>query len=265
MPHHRSNSRAVPRGIQTGYHARMATESSREVHALDEVGRVLNHDLRAPIRHVRGFTQLVLDEHGATLPPDARELLSRSHAAAERLGGMVDLLVEYIRFITRPPATRPIPLGELLLALESRAAPRVRSRGGLFRVDAPDVSLVDSDRDTLLRALDLLVEATARHGGNPPVVRVEIERGADVVHLDVVGEGPGAAAPDPRLLVDLLAPGGAAREAGASGLALAARATEAAGGTLSLLPGASPVRFRISLRAVSASDEASAPSTRPAG
>lgn len=55
------------------------------------------HDLRGPLRTIGGFAQIVLDEEGSRLREESQDLLHRVHAAAVRMGRLVDSLLSLSR------------------------------------------------------------------------------------------------------------------------------------------------------------------------
>ncbi len=57
----------------------------------------VSHDLRAPLRHIDGFSKLLLEEYNADLPEDARRHLSRIREGTRRMGMMVDDLLNLTR------------------------------------------------------------------------------------------------------------------------------------------------------------------------
>jgi PAS domain S-box-containing protein len=57
----------------------------------------VSHDLRAPLRHVEGFSKLLLDEYSAELPDEARHYLKRVREGALRMGALVDDLLNLAR------------------------------------------------------------------------------------------------------------------------------------------------------------------------
>ncbi len=57
----------------------------------------VSHDLRAPLRHVSGFSQLLVEEFGATLDPGARHYLDRIQAGTQKMGVLVDELLHLAR------------------------------------------------------------------------------------------------------------------------------------------------------------------------
>jgi light-regulated signal transduction histidine kinase (bacteriophytochrome) len=57
----------------------------------------VSHDLRSPLRHIDGFSKLLLDEYSVDLPEDARRYLSRIRDGTRRMGMMVDDLLNLTR------------------------------------------------------------------------------------------------------------------------------------------------------------------------
>ena len=55
------------------------------------------HDLRAPLRHIIGFSRILVEEHGPRLEPEARQNLDRIHEAARHMGNLVDDLLNLSR------------------------------------------------------------------------------------------------------------------------------------------------------------------------
>lgn len=57
----------------------------------------VSHDLRAPLRHISGFSKLLTEEYGSTLPPDAQHHLQRIQEGTRRMGMLVDDLLNLAR------------------------------------------------------------------------------------------------------------------------------------------------------------------------
>jgi signal transduction histidine kinase len=59
----------------------------------DELGAFaysVSHDLRAPLRSIDGFSQILLEDKGPVLGDDGRDHLERVRAAATRMGALID-------------------------------------------------------------------------------------------------------------------------------------------------------------------------------
>jgi PAS domain S-box-containing protein len=57
----------------------------------------VSHDLRAPLRHVDGFSKLLVEEHGAELSPDAREYVATIRDSVLSMGMLIDDLLNLAR------------------------------------------------------------------------------------------------------------------------------------------------------------------------
>jgi signal transduction histidine kinase len=55
----------------------------------------VSHDLRAPLRAIAGFVQILEEDYGATLDPGARRHLERVKVNAERMGRLIDDLLAF--------------------------------------------------------------------------------------------------------------------------------------------------------------------------
>jgi len=72
---------------------------------LESFSYSVSHDLRAPLRAIVGFVQILEEDHGASLDPEARRSLDRVKANATRMGKLIDDLLAFAQ-ITRVPLSR---------------------------------------------------------------------------------------------------------------------------------------------------------------
>ncbi len=57
----------------------------------------VSHDLRAPLRHINSYSSILVEEHGAALPDEARYYLERICTASNRMGKQIDDLLALTR------------------------------------------------------------------------------------------------------------------------------------------------------------------------
>jgi PAS domain S-box-containing protein len=57
----------------------------------------VSHDLRAPLRHIGGFSRILMEDFGGALPEEARTHLQRIESGVQRLGLLVDELLNLAR------------------------------------------------------------------------------------------------------------------------------------------------------------------------
>ena len=83
----------------------------------------VSHDLRAPLRHISGFSQMLVEEFGATLDLGARHYLDRIQAGTQKMGLLVDELLNLARVgrhaLRRQPTKLTPVVGEVLAILHA--------------------------------------------------------------------------------------------------------------------------------------------------
>jgi PAS domain S-box-containing protein len=101
--------------------------STRE---LDAFAYSVSHDLRAPLRAVAGFSEVLLEDYADRLDEDGREYLNRVLAATDRMGRLIDDLLDLSRAARVELARSSVDLSELSkqVAAELRAAEPDRDR-----------------------------------------------------------------------------------------------------------------------------------------
>ncbi|MFB3917107.1 MAG: PAS domain S-box protein [Terriglobales bacterium] len=57
----------------------------------------VSHDLRAPLRSIDGFSQILLDEYGDKFADEGRDFLRRVRAASQHMGQLIDSLLQLSR------------------------------------------------------------------------------------------------------------------------------------------------------------------------
>jgi len=89
---------------------------------LESFSYSVSHDLRAPLRHVGGFSQMLMEEFGPTLEPGARHYLDRIQSGTQKMGLLVDELLNLARVgrhaLHRQPTSLTPIVGEVLAILQ---------------------------------------------------------------------------------------------------------------------------------------------------
>jgi signal transduction histidine kinase len=153
-------------------------ERTRELRAanaeLEAFGYSLAHDLRAPLRRIDGFSQVVLRSYADKLDADGRHALERIRAGSERMGVLIDSMLELPRLGRRPMELRDVELSALAAEVveELRAAQPERDVEVLIE---PNVSAV-GDRELLRVALQNLPANAFKFTSQRPHARVEFGR-----------------------------------------------------------------------------------------
>jgi len=70
----------------------------------------VSHDLRAPLRSIRAFTEILVQEHGGQLTPEAREITDRITVNAARMGKLIEDLLAFSRFTRQSLNRQPVDM-----------------------------------------------------------------------------------------------------------------------------------------------------------
>jgi PAS domain S-box-containing protein len=84
--------------------------STRE---LDAFAYSVSHDLRAPLRALNGFSQALLEDYGGELDPTGQDYMRRIRGATDRMGTLIDDLLELSRATRAELYRQPVDLGSL--------------------------------------------------------------------------------------------------------------------------------------------------------
>ncbi len=150
---------------------RRALELQAANSELDAFAYSVSHDLRAPLRSIDGFSQVLLEDYGAGLDEAARDSLQRVRAASQRMATLIDDLLKLARVTRTEMRTERVDLSgmarELVLDIQ-RTTP---DRQVEFAI-APGLEAQGDSR--LLRVvLDNLLRNGWKYTGKQPQPRVE--------------------------------------------------------------------------------------------
>jgi signal transduction histidine kinase len=110
------------------------------------------HDLRAPLRGMGGFAEILLGEHGDTLSADAQDCLREIHQNARKMATLIDALVSMSRVMRSPFGRTDVDLT------------------ALARVVAGQLAVADGRP-----SLDLVVQESLRADVDPALARTLLE------------------------------------------------------------------------------------------
>jgi signal transduction histidine kinase len=152
----------------------------------------VSHDLRAPIRAIEGFTDMILEEFAQELPPEVKENLQQIVISTTRMNRLVRDLLDYSRLSRLELQIAPINVASTIrdachqIDPELRPAVSVSVDPGL-RVKAHAAVLGQAIFNLLNNALKFSKPAT------PPKVEISAFRQNGLVSIQVKDEGIGIA------------------------------------------------------------------------
>ena len=89
-----------------------AAQLSRSNEELSQFVYLASHDLQEPLRHIMGFGDM-LQEHSASMSPEAADCAGRMRNAARRMSQLIDGLLQYSRAFGRGELPQPVDLARI--------------------------------------------------------------------------------------------------------------------------------------------------------
>ena len=155
---------------------RLVQEKSIELTALnrelESFSYSVSHDLRAPLRVVDGYANLIEEDHGSQLDANARRLLKVLRASAQQMTQMIEDLLAFSRLGRKRPTTQSVPLVDLVNQVISEQRMTHADRSVEFIVG--DLGAADADPALLRQALTNLVGNAVKYTRGRYPARVEI-------------------------------------------------------------------------------------------
>ncbi|MBS1841659.1 MAG: CHASE3 domain-containing protein [Acidobacteria bacterium] len=151
-------------------------ERTRELeetnHELESFNYSVSHDLRAPLRHMDGFSKILEEEAGPQLSEEARQHLQRIRRAAAQMSVLVDDLMELSRLGRQEVKRRRVSLREMVEQLKKEYSEAEGKREIVWRIG--ELPEVEADPGLLRQVFTNLISNALKFTKyrNPAVVEI---------------------------------------------------------------------------------------------
>jgi PAS domain S-box-containing protein len=160
-------------------------------HELEAFSYSVSHDLRAPLRAIDAFSQILLDEHAERLDPEGRRVLGVVLRNTKQMGVLIDDLLAFSRVTRKDLDRQPVEMNRLVRATveEMRAAEPTCD----ITCDIGDLCAVPGDPALLRQVWTNLLGNAAKFSRSVAGPRVEVrcERGDGECRYTVRDNGVG--------------------------------------------------------------------------
>ena len=204
--------------------------SNRE---LEQFAFAAAHDLRAPLRQVSSFCQLLSRRYNDALDHTGQEWLDLAVDGVGRMDRLITDLLAYSKASKAPIALSHVDLGEVLRLVKSNLGGELDESAG--RIEHGPLPTVPGEFGQLERLLqNLISNALAYRGDEAPVVEITVTRRDDAWEFAVRNNGVGVHADDLERIFEMFqrADGQSAHEGTGLGLPICARIVERHGGRM---------------------------------
>jgi PAS domain S-box-containing protein len=176
---------------RVGERTRSLEQAMRELEAFSYT---VAHDLRAPLRAMKGLADIVLEDAAGRLVSEEREYLLRITEAATRMDALVRDLLSYSRLGRGDLALGPVGLGPVVSDALEQLGSELRERGAQVTVE-PGLPDVIGHAASLRQVITNLVSNAAKFvaPGVSPRIRISAQTRDDWTRLSVEDNGIGIA------------------------------------------------------------------------
>jgi two-component system, OmpR family, phosphate regulon sensor histidine kinase PhoR len=154
-----------------------------------------SHELRTPLTSIRGFVE-ALEDGAMADPSTAERFLGKIHTHADRMGALVEDLLELSRLEAgeRPPLLEPVDVAEVADDVTASFAELAERKSQSLTSRHEAAPAVRSDSDRIRRILENLVENALKYTPSGGSVTVDTRPAHGGVEVIVSDDGPGIAA-----------------------------------------------------------------------
>ncbi|MDP2418396.1 MAG: PAS domain S-box protein [Hydrogenophaga sp.] len=154
------------------------TERTQQLEAavkeLDELCYTISHDLRAPLRHISSFVNLLEEQLGESVDDVALQYLRSTTKASYRLSAMMEGLLEYVRLGRVAITLQPVSLAPMIEGVISQLEEEKPGRP-IEWVVAQDLPTIQADAKLLTQVWRHLLSNSVKY--TRPRVKARIEVG----------------------------------------------------------------------------------------
>jgi PAS domain S-box-containing protein len=134
----------------------------------------VSHDLRAPLRAIDGFSRILLEDYGDKLDADGKDSFNRIRAASQRMGQLIDDLLQLARHSRSEIRRGPVDLSALARAVVEELQKTNPERPVEFVIE-PDLD-AEADAGLMRVVLENLLGNAWKFTGKQSAAKIEFGR-----------------------------------------------------------------------------------------
>lgn len=183
---------------------------------------IISHDLREPLRGIRGLSSLLAEQYEGQLDGRGQDILKRIDSSGQRLDRLIRDLSEYTRAHRETLRREPVSLAEAVESVLERLRPQIEASGAQIQV-AADLPEVIGDSNWITQAIYNLISNGIKftEAGAPAQLEIARYAGAGSTGLAIRDRGLGVAPEARESIFDLFRRGATAMPDGTgTGLAI---------------------------------------------
>ncbi len=157
---------------------------------LDSFSYSVSHDLRAPLRAVTGFAEMLEADYASVLDEAGRRLLSRISANAARMGKLIDDLLAFSKLGRKEIQRKTIEMGALVSTVISDL---MRAKVSEAKFVVHKLDNISGDKELMTQVLFNLLGNAVKYSSKKesPVIEITSQRSGNDVVYSIKDNGAG--------------------------------------------------------------------------
>ena len=151
---------------------RVNAELADAYREMETFSYTVSHDLRAPLRGISGYAEIILEDYGDQLDEEGREMLVSIRENTDRMNVFINELLEMSKVGVSELDVREVDLGQIARGAFAQLRPAYAERDVEFAL-APDLPPVMADSRLMTVAIGNLLSNAIKYSYNQPSARVE--------------------------------------------------------------------------------------------
>lgn len=139
---------------------------------LDAFSYTVSHDLRTPLSSIRCYSEILLEEYGNELNPDARELFQKIIDSTERMQHLIRHILHYSRMGRTNLNEQVVDMKQLLEGVRSEVMATAKDRS--LRIDIGNTPFIKADPTMILQLFTNLVGNAVKYTQRVPEAVIQI-------------------------------------------------------------------------------------------
>lgn len=159
----------------------------RRNRALRDFAYIASHDLQEPLRKIRSFSNLVLDDYAEAIDETGADYLARMQDAAERMSQLINDLLVYSRITTQAQPFEPVDLEEIATNVRNDLDLQIADVDGTVTIG--DLPTVEADPTQIRQLIQNLIGNGLKFHRPDETPHVQVEASVEPVAEDLQQSG----------------------------------------------------------------------------
>ena len=139
---------------------------------LESFSYSVSHDLRAPLRGIHGFTQILMEDYGHQLDAEAQRLMNNVMNNAQKMGRLIDDLLSFSRLSRKELVKMNLSMQHMAMGVCNDLKTEKGAHNLEFKIN--DLAPAEADSVAIKQVWVNLISNAVKYSGLKPTAEIEI-------------------------------------------------------------------------------------------